>query len=31
VLVCGLIPLAWEAKRHGVRLPQGTAGRSSEA
>jgi amino acid transporter len=31
VLVCGLIPLAWEAKRHGMRLPQGTAGRSSEA
>ncbi len=31
VLTCGLIPLAWEAKRHGMRLPQGTAGRSSEA
>ena len=31
VLVCGLIPLAWEAKRHGMRLPQGRAGRSSEA
>jgi amino acid transporter len=29
VLVCGLIPLAWEASRH--RMPQGAAGRSSEA
>ncbi len=31
VLACGLIPLGWEARRHGMRLPQGTAGRSSEA
>lgn len=29
VLVCGLIPLAWEASRH--RMPQGAAGRSTEA
>jgi amino acid transporter len=31
VLACGLIPLGWEARRQGMRLPQGTAGRSSEA